>query len=312
MRLITTIIILCFFSNTFFAQHSYIPFAQPNKFWFYRIFNNHEPAPQSENAYALWTKDYTTIEGKEYLNVYRSYLKGTHPCQFPPCFSPSKPYIFLDTIKIGYLREDTSLRTVNFLSEFISQEECANSEHEVLNFNLNVDDTISKCFRLQLGGEDKVWGPYGAIDSIEDSFIFGKVRKVWSLTVLSIYGMPHITTTRLIEGIGMDLYNVLNFTPEHNFIDFCEGDLFQCHIASSTNITRTSEIKLFPNPTNGIFKLEGIYEVKEARFLDNSGRSNPIMVTNNEIDISSYQAGVYYLVLTDRNNHQYFNKIVKL
>ena len=170
---------------------------------------------------------------------------------------------------------------------------------------------ISKCFRLQLGGEDKVWGPYGAIDSIEDSFIFGKVRKVWSLTVLSIYGMPHITTTRLIEGIGMDLYNVLNFTPEHNFIDFCEGDLFQCQIASSTKGTGTPELKLFPNPTNGIVRLDGIFEVKEARILDNSGRSNPIMVTNNEIDISSYQAGVYYLVLTDRNNHQYFNKIVK-
>ena len=250
MKVLLIIFCLIVTSNIVNAQHAYIPYVKPNKYWFYSVHGFQEPAPKNENAYALWTKNDTIIGGKEYLNVYRSYLEGTHPCQFPPCFSPVIPYIFLDTINMGFIREDTSQRLVYYLPALLSATPCANEERIIYDFNMMMDDTISKCYRLQLGWEDPWWGPYGAIDTIVNENIYGQERKSWSFMEVYLNGMPNLGYSKIIEGVGMTHYDAINFAQNHIFSDFCEGDLFHCHIASSTKSTGTSELKLFPNPTN--------------------------------------------------------------
>jgi len=310
MKVFILIVSLFITSNFLLAQHTYVPFAKPNKYWFYNVSDGSENLVKNTSSYAIWTKGDTVISGFNYVQMFKSDLKGSHNCPILPCFVPDIPYVLLDTARIGYLRDDSLNQLVYFLPELSPWETCGYEEKELFNFNLSIGDTISNCFKTLLG-KDSPLGGYGGIDSIEILNINGKERKVFSLQMPINKGLLFLTTQRLIEGIGLDFYDAIHYNYEHYIRDFCEGDLFQCHIASSTKGTGTPELKLFPNPTNGIVRLDGIFEVKEARILDISGRSNPIMVTNNEIDISSYQAGVYYLVLTDRNNHQYFNKIVK-
>ncbi|MBK8842848.1 MAG: hypothetical protein IPO33_08390 [Saprospiraceae bacterium] len=94
MKYFTIAFVFFLINNYSIAQHSYIPFVKANKFWFYTVINDHEPAAQSENAYALWTKGDTIIAGKIIPKYINHFLEGTHPCQFPPCFSLSCPINF--------------------------------------------------------------------------------------------------------------------------------------------------------------------------------------------------------------------------
>ena len=311
MKLFSLIILFFFLCNSGVCQHSYIPFVKPNKFWFYTVINNHEPAAQSENAYALWIKGDTIIAGKDYTKIYKSFLEGTHPCQFPPCFSPVIPYIFLDTLRIGYLREDTLQKLVFYLPEIQTPFDCANQEQEIFNFNMQMDDTISNCFRTQLGGEGHWAYPYGAIDTVEEMFLYDKTRTVHSFMVLGNQGLIGPIPSHLIEGIGMDYYDAIHFNYYHVFRDFCEGDLFQCHISSSTKDAGKTELQLFPNPSTGLFKVSGINLVVSARLTDIAGQHHTIPVSDNEINISDFKSGIYFVEITDVNNHRYFSKIVK-
>ncbi|HQX44706.1 MAG: T9SS type A sorting domain-containing protein [Saprospiraceae bacterium] len=312
MKYFTIAFVFFLINNYSIAQHSYIPFVKANKFWFYTVINDHEPAAQSENAYALWTKGDTIIAGKDYTKIYKSFLEGTHPCQFPPCFSPIMPYKFLDTLRIGYLREDTLQKLVFYLPEIQTPFECANQEQEIFNFNMQIDDTISNCFRTQLGGEGHWAYPYGAIDTVEEMFLYGKTRTVLSFMVLGNQGLIGHFPSLLIEGIGMNYYDAIHFNYYHVFRDFCEGDLFQCHISSSTRDPDKPELQLFPNPSTGLFKVSGINHVVSASLTDVGGRSYKISVNDNEINISNLKTGIYFVEFRDVNNHPYFSKVVKL
>ncbi len=311
MKVFILIVSLFITSNFLLAQHTYVPFAKPNKYWFYNVSDGSENIYKNTSSYVLWTKGDTVISGLNYVQMFKSDLRGSHNCPILPCFVPDVPYVLFDTARIGYLRDDSLNQLVYFLPEVTLWETCGYEEMELYNFNLNVGDTISNCFKTLLE-KDSPLREFGGVDSIEILNINGKERKVLWIQLPINKGLLYLTPRRLIEGIGLDFYDAIHYNYEHNSFDFCEGDLFECHIASSTKSIGTNELKLFPSPTNGIVKLDRIYEVKEARIIDISGRSKLIKVLYNEIDISSYQAGVYYLVLTDRNNHQYFNKIVKL
>ena len=77
------------------------------------------------------------------------------------------------------------------------------------------------------------------------------------------------------------------------------------------NVTEISnEVKLYPNPTKDIIKIEGI-EVAEVEVYNALGQRVKIVQSTNEIDLSGLVEGIYMLRITDAEGKIYTNKITK-
>ena len=77
------------------------------------------------------------------------------------------------------------------------------------------------------------------------------------------------------------------------------------------NVTEISnEVKLYPNPTKDIIKIEGI-EVAEVEVYNALGQRVKMVQSTNEIDLSGLVEGVYMLRITDAEGKVYTNKITK-
>ena len=77
------------------------------------------------------------------------------------------------------------------------------------------------------------------------------------------------------------------------------------------NVTEISnEVKLYPNPTKDIIKIEGI-EVAEVEVYNALGQRVKIVQSTNEIDLSGLVEGIYMLRITDAEGKVYTNKITK-
>ena len=77
------------------------------------------------------------------------------------------------------------------------------------------------------------------------------------------------------------------------------------------NVTEISnEVKLYPNPTKDIIKIEGI-EVAEVEVYNALGQRVKMVQSMNEIDLSGLVEGIYMLRITDAEGKVYTNKITK-
>ena len=75
------------------------------------------------------------------------------------------------------------------------------------------------------------------------------------------------------------------------------------------NVTEISnEVKLYPNPTKDIIKIEGI-EVAEVEVYNALGQRVKMVQSMNEIDLSGLVEGIYMLRITDAEGKVYTNKI---
>src|SRR5690606_7937594 len=128
-HLLFTVIFILNITHSF-AQQDYIPFVKPDKYWFYMTSNGADANPPNVAAYAIWFQGDTIITNENYLKVYSSYLKGTHPCQFPPCFTPNIPYEFTGKNLIGFVTEDTINKLVYFLPKLPASGECIDTLFE--------------------------------------------------------------------------------------------------------------------------------------------------------------------------------------
>ncbi len=71
------------------------------------------------------------------------------------------------------------------------------------------------------------------------------------------------------------------------------------------DITKTAEdqIAVFPNPSNGIFTIDGIEQDNfTIKIIDTYGKLILEYNNNNTIDLSSYSNGIYFLKITQQNN----------
>ncbi len=275
--------------------------------------NGAEANPPNVAAYAIWFQGDTIITNENYLKVYKSYLKGTHPCQFPPCFTPNIPYEFTGKDLIGFVTEDTISKLVYYLPKLLSSGECIDTQFELYNFNLNIGDSISSCHLDQMsknwsGSED-----YGAIETSDFEFLFGQNRKVMTFHAPhSNAGLPHLSPMQLIEGIGMTYYDPFSYTPYTTFFDFCESQDNQCAILSNILEVQNNDITIYPNPTNGTIKIIGTERISNVTMLDLNGKAINYTMSNGEINLAGLQNGIYILKISDQENKSIFKKIMKL
>ena len=79
----------------------------------------------------------------------------------------------------------------------------------------------------------------------------------------------------------------------------------------------TSDVELYPNPTNGLINIAGtdISNIKEISIFNQLGQKvmnlNASQLNNNSFDISNLNKGVYFVQLKDNSNNSKTMKIVK-
>ena len=79
----------------------------------------------------------------------------------------------------------------------------------------------------------------------------------------------------------------------------------------------TSDVELYPNPTNGLINIAGtdISNIKEISIFNQLGQRvmnlNASQLNNNSFDISDLNKGVYFVQLKDNSNNSKTMKIVK-
>jgi hypothetical protein len=87
----------------------------------------------------------------------------------------------------------------------------------------------------------------------------------------------------------------------------------QCNLILSQNsIDKNKQINIFPNPSKGIFQIsmeeEKIELIKVYSLL---GELKSEFQNSNDIDISDFPKGVYFLEIITKNNERLINKILK-
>lgn len=110
-----------------------------------------------------------------------------------------------------------------------------------------------------------------------------------------------------------------SFLPSYNSsyaVEITSGnciDTSTCFIVTVLKVKESDmKLSIFPNPTNGLIILDGTKNIVFARIIDISGRSGILNVVNNEIEITDYKSGCYFLELEDVNKVKYFSKVIKM
>ncbi len=76
-------------------------------------------------------------------------------------------------------------------------------------------------------------------------------------------------------------------------------------------MTELENVYVYPNPTSGIVKIDGLFSTDALKMYDMQGKSIQINPTNNnEINLSNVENGVYFLSII-RNEKQYYFKIIR-
>jgi hypothetical protein len=77
------------------------------------------------------------------------------------------------------------------------------------------------------------------------------------------------------------------------------------------NLTKENDIKIYPNPTNGQIQINGIQTNSNLKIMNSLGETVYSIETNNNtenIDLSSFAKGMYFIQLIDKENsksHQF-------
>jgi hypothetical protein len=117
----------------------YIPIVKEGKYWIYQnCFDEDHPVPVS--GHAITFQGDTIVNSVSYKKIYRYSLKGSHPCQFPPCFEFELPYQSEGKGLLALIREDT-LQKMIFILPFGSGDIfCEPTEYLLFDFSLAVGD----------------------------------------------------------------------------------------------------------------------------------------------------------------------------
>ncbi len=234
----------------------------------------------AHDEYTLYMKGDTTIGAYQYHKLYAS---GLTYCQGPPSYY-SNQYR-------GAFREDGS-RKVYTVKQFLSTESLA------YDFNWLVGDTVLS-------------GPPFVVTSIDSILIGSTYRKRWwTNAYFGAAGGNGDASISMIEGIGstagifcaiecqgVEEGSLLNGFMQNNLLDYNKNTGI-CNFGVGVKEYNVN-MGVFPNPTTGILSIPE--NTKEIRITNSLGeivdRKLYSQDLHNEIDISLFHAGIYFLTL---------------
>ncbi|MFK7774967.1 MAG: T9SS type A sorting domain-containing protein [Saprospiraceae bacterium] len=296
--------------NQLLAQ--YIPMVEEGKFWIYNVHSNPD-FPSSESGHAITFLGDTIINSLNYKKVYKLELKGEHGCAVieMPCWDFDYPYQTEEKKLISFIREDTTEQKVYNLP--VSSIFCETEEHLIFDFSLDVGDSLNHCIYDFIDANDIYANDWGIVDSIKIIQRYGVDRPTLiSNGIIYWQGLPIEGKAIISQGFGLDFYGI--FHEQLTFIsDFCEGEIDQCElILSASSIEKNNEVKIFPNPSKGVFhislKEEKIEFIKVYSLL---GELKSEFQNTDNIDISDFPNGVYFLELITKDKERLVKKVLK-
>ena len=311
MKAVSAGFILLFFFVPFLSNGQYILMVEEDKCWIYlNYIDSDSPSPFSGHAITL--QGDTLINSINYKKVYRHQLKGSNNCPTPPCWQFDIPYQSESKELISFIREDTIHRKIYNLP-ILSNGFCDTGEHLIFDFSLKIGDTLNSCIYDFIGTNNNPVNPVGIVDSIKVTQGFGKNRNTIFTNGTQLYlGLPPIGMVLILEGVGLDNYGIFH-EPLSVLVDFCDKGLAPCgSILSNHAIADNNEIKIFPNPTKGIFQISTKEEeLKTIRIYDLMGKFRSEFLKTNIIDVSNLEGGIYILELNMVNGERIIKKILK-
>ena len=220
-------------------------------------------------------------------------------------------YFILNESFFGLIREDTLEKKVYLKKDstngFLFKEECEElSEKLVLDFSLDIGDTISTCVTYF---EEEI--PC-VIDTIYETFEWGKLRKVRACTIYD--------EEKMTEGVGFTdgLWLFGEHIPQtanwgQDLYKYCDGSIEEdCSLFQSpTSITDVNKdfIEVYPNPVRDHLRIR----VNSNKFdlielFDHLGRLIKKIETesNKEMTITmeDFQSGMYFIrIRSERGNY---------
>jgi len=291
------------------ANAQYLPLVEEDKYWILLV-NFGSDFPNAASGHLLHFEGDTLIDNQFYKKVIKQELEGSHPCppQEQPCFSIDRPYKTFSRETLGFIREEVDFQKVYFLP--LSQQYCKTEEFLLFDFSKQKNDTLNDCLRTAIGKNPD--NDFGIVDSLTNEFLFGRQRNILNTNGSVTYiGLPFEGNIKIAEGLGFE-----NYGPFHRFnnldglVDFCEGN---CEILSSLKIIEAEfSVKIFPNPTTSILKIESDLDFQEVYLFDVFGKKQQLKIEGNSINLESLSSGIYFLEITTIENRKQVFKILRI
>ncbi len=293
------LLIIFLFSSIISKSQTWIyhPMPDSNAVWNFEAIN---PCPQIVNLFqdfSITISGDTTINGLTYHKLFTPHViesySGTN------CSSTFAGYK-------GAIRQDTILKKAYIVKPNY------NTEQLLYDFNMQMGDTVKGVIASISVDADTVI----SIDSI---LVGGSYRKKWNITngisiiegLGSTYGLVQNSTAGLIGTFSN--FSITCFSQ--NGASIYPNNTISCPLITSLNTLNeiVKEIKIYPNPSKGIFLVDynGL-EIKEIILNDLFGQLILKENTSNSINLSidNLKTGLYILTVTDKNNKSTFRKII--
>lgn len=306
-----SILLLLLAASRLTAQ--YLPLISENKYWIYAHYDNADES-NINSGYLITIGGDTLVGDQLYRTVLRGGLSGSHPCPpwFQPCFVFDLPYHLLGLSVIGFIREDTVEKKV-YYAPILNPAPCGPEEQLLLDFSLEVDDTLNTCAYNAVGGA--AFEARGLIDSIQSVFLYGKTRRTLHTTGFTTYLGLWITGPIMIaEGVGYEKYGPFYYAGNLSLlVDYCEGTLDECNIISATGSPFPNAAPaVYPNPCTNSVCIEPAAGHTRIRLVDLHGHTRLEASTATEVDVSALPAGIYLVVLTGKDVAPGVARLIKL
>lgn len=316
-----------------FAQASYIPMVEENKYWIYYDFTDR---PRPTTGFLITMKGDTLVDGKTYKKVYQYPLKGTleaNPVNEPLQFFATFPYELGPQKLVSLIREDITTKQVynwpipvtnpcednpaTYENDCIDIAFCSTQEHLLFDFNLVEDDALNYCAYVPMSNPWII--PVRYVDSIRYETHFNKLRKTYYS-----YGIPSYLQNlqnpgpipegpvRILEGVGFLYQGIFHF--RYGYLKaYCEGSWENCNIISHTFSPQNTweRIRISPNPASDVITVESAAKLTHIELYN----PQSILIgvwTEPELSIGSLPPGIYGIKTTDLNGKTGFGRFVKI
>lgn len=302
------VMLLLLVNTVVYAQ--YVPFAEEDKFWIYLNYDAaNQDIPKRISGHAITLLGDTTINALAYKKVYRLNLKGGHNCPpaDQPCWDFDYPYQTESTSLDGFIREDIAEKKVYYLNNTDASE-----EDVLFDFSLEVGDTVNNHVYESIWAKITNTFPGGIVDSTKLVETHGQLRNsIFTYGYYTIIGLPYEMPIVISEGLGYKDFGIF-YKPQSEFVDYCEGDKQQCNLLLSNEvIAAKQDIKIYPNPSHGIFNIETKSKVTKLRLYSMLGQLKLETESTDKIDLSHVENGMYFIEINTANDARYFKMIQK-
>ncbi len=299
--------------NIYFIAHTQVSFLEPDTaVWRFRGFVHHDPCFHYDWQYMLTNQD-TTVG----MYTYRKMYQLGHQLVYLDCIEPplgsTSPYHGIPLLK-GLIREEgrkVYYWPTSYDSEFLAYD-FDQQVGDTVPLYLPAIVTVAAIEEIVLNGNIFKQYILGSIENPIDTFIEG----------VGTNSFPFLNSLEVVEAVNLVCYS-RNDTVYYHRYDSCgffehPPDITSINWEFNSEISDTQIIQLiYPNPAtnqvNIIFGSIGEYSID---LVDQVGRTWQVQSIQNEseiqVDISSFQSGVYLLYIKNKDILVAIHKLIVL